>query len=40
MIKRDYRDYLHDIIDSINDIEIFIKEMSFEDFAVAIIRQD
>jgi uncharacterized protein with HEPN domain len=33
MRKRDYRDYLQDIIDSINDIEDFTKNMSFEDFA-------
>ncbi len=33
MRKRDYRDYLKDIIDSIKDIESFIKNMSFEDFA-------
>lgn len=33
MRKRNYRDYLKDIIDSINDIEAFIENMSFEDFA-------
>ncbi|MEM2939902.1 MAG: DUF86 domain-containing protein [Candidatus Bathyarchaeia archaeon] len=33
MRKRDYRDYFQDIIDSINDIEDFTKNMSFEDFA-------
>ncbi|MGB9730055.1 MAG: DUF86 domain-containing protein [Thermoprotei archaeon] len=33
MRKRDYRDYLQDIIDSINDIEDFTQGMSFEDFA-------
>jgi len=33
MRKRDYRDYLKDIIDSIEDIESFIENMTFEDFA-------
>jgi len=33
MRRRDYRDYLQDIIDSINDIKDFTKNMSFEDFA-------
>ncbi|MEM3387549.1 MAG: DUF86 domain-containing protein [Nitrososphaerales archaeon] len=33
MRKRDYRDYLKDIIDSINDIEDFTKNMNFEEFA-------
>jgi len=33
MKRRDYRDYLQDIIDSINDIKDFTKNMSFEDFA-------
>ena len=32
MKKRDYRDYIQDIIDSINDIESFTRDMSFEDF--------
>lgn len=32
MKRRDYRDYLQDIIDSINDIEDFIRGMGFEDF--------
>lgn len=32
MRKRDYRDYLKDIIDSINDIENFVAGMSFEQF--------
>lgn len=32
MRKRDYRDYIKDILDSINDIENFIRGMSFEDF--------
>ncbi len=31
-MKRDYRDYFQDIIDSINDIEAFIKGMHFEAF--------
>ncbi len=31
-MKRDYRDYFQDIIDSINDIEAFTKGMSFEAF--------
>jgi len=33
MRRREYRDYLQDIIDSINDIKDFTKNMSFEDFA-------
>ena len=32
MKRRDYRDYIKDILDSINDIENFIRGMSFEDF--------
>jgi uncharacterized protein with HEPN domain len=32
MRKRDYRDYLQDIIDSIIDIESFTENMTFEDF--------
>jgi uncharacterized protein with HEPN domain len=32
MKKREYRDYLKDILDSINDIESFVGDMSFEDF--------
>jgi len=32
MRKRDYRDYIQDILDSINDIENFIEGMSFEEF--------
>ncbi len=32
MKKREYRDYLHDILDSVNDIEQFIEGMSFEQF--------
>lgn len=33
MRRRDYRDYLQDIIDAINDIEDFTKNMCFEEFA-------
>ncbi|MEM2152214.1 MAG: HepT-like ribonuclease domain-containing protein [Thermoproteota archaeon] len=33
MRKRDYRDYLQDILDSIKDIEEFTRNMDFEDFA-------
>jgi uncharacterized protein with HEPN domain len=32
MKKRNYQDYLKDILDSINDIEEFIRNMSFEEF--------
>ncbi|MGB9621980.1 MAG: DUF86 domain-containing protein [Brevinematia bacterium] len=32
MKRRDYQDYLKDILDSIDDIESFIRSMSFEDF--------
>ncbi len=32
MKKREYRDYLHDILDSVNDIEQFVEGMSFEQF--------
>jgi uncharacterized protein with HEPN domain len=32
MRKRDYRDYLSDILESIDDIESFINDMTFEDF--------
>ncbi|MBU2439860.1 DUF86 domain-containing protein [bacterium] len=32
MIKRDYGDYIQDILDSIIDIENFIKGMNFEEF--------
>ena len=32
MIKRDYGDYIQDILDSIIDIENFIKGMDFEEF--------
>jgi uncharacterized protein with HEPN domain len=30
--KRGYRDYLQDIYDAINDVAIFIEEMTYEDF--------
>ena len=33
MRRRDYRDYLQDIMDSINDVKNFTKNTSFEDFA-------
>jgi len=32
MRRRDYRDYLQDILDSINDVESFIRGMGFEEF--------
>jgi uncharacterized protein with HEPN domain len=32
MRKRDYRDYLSDILESIDDIESFTKDMTFSDF--------
>jgi len=32
MRNQDYRDYIFDIIESIDDIESFINAMSFEDF--------
>jgi len=32
MKRRDYRDYLQDILDSVCEIESFIKGMSYEDF--------
>lgn len=32
MKKRDQRDYLRDIVDSINDVDDFIRGMSFEEF--------
>lgn len=32
MKKRDYQDYLRDILDSINDIENFIRGMNLEEF--------
>jgi len=33
MRKRDYRDYINDIFDSIGDLENFIKDMDFKEFA-------
>ena len=32
MKRRDYRDYLQDILDAVNDIENFVDKMSFEEF--------
>ncbi|OGW36365.1 MAG: hypothetical protein A2Y97_01805 [Nitrospirae bacterium RBG_13_39_12] len=32
MKKREYRDYLHDIFESINDVASFIQGMSYKDF--------
>lgn len=32
MVKRVYTDYIQDILESINDIENFIKGMNFDDF--------
>lgn len=32
MKKREYRDYLHDIVASINDVSLFIEGMRFKDF--------
>jgi uncharacterized protein with HEPN domain len=32
MKNKDYRDYLQDILDSINDTDDFVKGMSFDDF--------
>ena len=32
MKSKDYRDYLQDILDSINDTDDFVKGMSFDDF--------
>lgn len=31
-MKRDYRDYIKDIFDSINEIKSFVKGMSFDEF--------
>jgi uncharacterized protein with HEPN domain len=33
MKRRDYRDYLQDILDAVNDIENFVGSMSYEDFS-------
>ena len=32
MKKRDVRDYLHDILESIDEVEAFTKAMSFDEF--------
>jgi uncharacterized protein with HEPN domain len=32
MKSRDYRDYLHDILDAINDIESFVDDLSYDQF--------
>ena len=32
MVKRVYTDYIHDILDSIQDIEDFIRGMTFDEF--------
>jgi len=32
MTERDYRDYLQDMLDSINEIEDFVGDLSFEEF--------
>ena len=32
MKKREYRDYLNDILESINDVASFIKSMSYKEF--------
>ena len=32
--KRDYRDYINDILDSIDDLGNFIKGMTFEEFTI------
>ena len=32
MKKRDYRDYLQDMLDSINDVESFTENMTFDSF--------
>lgn len=33
MIEKDYRDYIEDIFNNINDIEQFVSKMSFEEFS-------
>jgi uncharacterized protein with HEPN domain len=33
MKRRDYRDYLQDILNAVDDIEGFVDDMSFEEFA-------
>ena len=32
MKKREYKDYIQDILDSINDIKTFVREINFEQF--------
>ena len=32
MKTRDYRDYLQDILDAVNDIESFVYDMTYEEF--------
>ncbi|KKK58530.1 hypothetical protein LCGC14_3043500 [marine sediment metagenome] len=32
MKKKDFGDYFHDILESIDEAEEFVREMSFEDF--------
>jgi uncharacterized protein with HEPN domain len=33
MIRRDYRDYLQDVLEAVNDVEDFVGDMSFEEFS-------
>jgi uncharacterized protein with HEPN domain len=33
MKTRDYRDYLQDILDAINDIESFVDDLTYEEFS-------
>lgn len=39
MIKWVYTDYVQDILDSINDIESFIKGMDFKEFYINKLRE-
>ena len=32
MKARDYRDYLHDILDAVNDIESFVSGLTYDEF--------
>ena len=32
MKEREYKDYIQDILDSINDIKTFVREINFEQF--------
>ena len=34
MKRRDYRDYLQDILDAVNDIEVFVGKMTYEQFII------